>query len=42
MQDIYNDMKDEQDLYSYENDRDSPSEAELPEWEQTLARWAKR
>ncbi|XP_034242870.1 dystrobrevin beta isoform X2 [Thrips palmi] len=41
-QEIYDYMKDDQDLLSYNYDRESPADAEWPEWEQSVQRWAKR
>lgn len=41
-QEIFDYMRDEQDMLSYEYDRESPADAELPEWEQSVQRWAKR
>lgn len=41
LQEIYDYMKDEQDLLTFNYDRDSPADAELPEWEQSVQRWSK-
>ncbi|KAK3930310.1 Dystrobrevin alpha [Frankliniella fusca] len=40
-QEIFDYMQDDQDLVSYDYDRENSGEAELPEWEHSLARWAK-
>lgn len=42
VQEIFDYMKEEQDLLSYNYDRESPADSELPEWEQSMKRWAKR
>lgn len=40
-QEIFDYMQDEHDLVPYDYDRENSGEAELPEWEHSLARWAK-